>query len=59
MSYQNLLLVGYLRVPLKGYYESTIRVLSKGSIRVKGFRKLGVPSFGVLIIRILLCRVLC
>ena len=35
--------LGALRVPLKGYYKGTIRVPLKGSIRVKSFRKLGVP----------------
>ena len=50
--------LGYLRVPLKGHYKGTIRVPLKGSIRVKSFRKFGVPYFGVLILRILLFRVL-
>ena len=39
---------GYLRVPLKGYHKGTIRVPLKGSIRVRSFRKFGVPYFGSL-----------
>ena len=31
---------GYLRVPLKGYYQGTIRVTLKGSIRVLEFPKI-------------------
>ena len=45
--------LGYLRVPLKGSFKGSY----KGSIGFQGlgsFRKLGVPYFGVLIIRILL-----
>ena len=46
---------GFLRVPLKGYYNGTIRFPLKGSIRFQSFRKLGVPHFGgPYIIRILL-----
>ena len=48
-------------VPLKGYYQGTIRVPLKGSIRVWtvwSFRNLGVPYFGVLMLRILLFRAL-
>ena len=30
-------------VPLKGCYKGTIRVPLKGSIRVWGFRKIGIP----------------
>ena len=40
--------LGYLRVPLKGYYKGTIRVPLKRCI----------THFGVLAIRILLFRVL-
>ena len=49
---------GHLRVPLKVYDKGTIRVPLKDSIRVWSFRKLGVPYFGILVIRILLFRVL-
>ena len=45
---------GYLRLPLKGYYKGSFKGLERGL----EFPKLGVPYFGVLIMRILLFGVL-
>ena len=50
------LIRGYLRVPLN---KGTTRVPLQGSIRVQGvYKNMGLPYFGVLIIRILLFRAL-
>ena len=48
---------------IRGTFKGIFQGSYKGSYRVQGlgfksFRKFGVPSFGVLIIRILLFRVL-
>ena len=52
-------LSSHLRVPLKGYCKRTIRVPLKGSIEGLGLRvSENWGYFGVLVIRILLCRAL-
>ena len=48
--------LGYLRVPLKGYYKGTMRVPLKGLYKGLEFPKIRGTLFGVLIIRILLFR---
>ena len=49
---------GGLGVLFKGILEGLLKGIYKGSIKGLGFPKLGVPYFGVLIIRILPSKVL-